>query len=273
MNSKNKKSSARALFVGHLGAVGLGSIMDIPDDAGMQWSMYVHRVRSEDTTHTHTMLVLPLAACAFLLRSSEAGRRRRRTSAYIRRGLEDFGSNHSAPGLVRQVVRSVSERSLSDECDGQDVHATETWRKDKHKNALGPARDHPPSTRRGTAVCSPCRWGLDDKQRNIAKGWTRSNTRNAARACACAAVEEPPLLAAILRQICGVATLFKADRITWEEGTKAKVKFERGQESGKHGRDCGGGLVGASGEGRRGRHGEAVLGVAVGSPWREGRNV
>ena len=131
MNSKNKKSSARALFVGHLGAVGLGSIMDIPDDTGMQWSMYVHIVRSEDTTHTHThthtMLVLPLAACAFLLRSSEAGRRRRRrTSAYIRRGLEDFGSNHSAPGLVRQVVRSVSERSLSDECDGQDVHATET---------------------------------------------------------------------------------------------------------------------------------------------------
>ena len=54
MNSKNKKSSARALFVGHLGAVGLGSIMDIPDDTGMQWSMYVHRVRSEDTTHTHT---------------------------------------------------------------------------------------------------------------------------------------------------------------------------------------------------------------------------
>ena len=127
MNSKNKKSSARALFVGHLGAVGLGSIMDIPDDTGMQWSMYVHRVRSEDTTHTHNMLVLPLAACAFLLRSSEAGRRRRRrTSAYIRRGLEDFGSNHSALGLVRQVVRSVSERSLSDECDGQDVHATET---------------------------------------------------------------------------------------------------------------------------------------------------
>jgi len=39
--------------VGHLGAVGLGSIMDIPDDTGMQWSMYVHRVRSEDTTHTH----------------------------------------------------------------------------------------------------------------------------------------------------------------------------------------------------------------------------
>ena len=55
MNSKNKKSSARALFVGHLGAVGLGSMMDIPDDTGMQWSMYVHRVRSEDTTHTtHT---------------------------------------------------------------------------------------------------------------------------------------------------------------------------------------------------------------------------
>ena len=117
--------------MGHLGAVDLGSMMDIPDDTGMQWSMYVHRVRSEDTTHTthtHTMLVLPLAACAFLLRSSEAGRRRRRrrNSVYIRRGLEDFGSNHSAPGLVRQVVRSVSERSLSDECDGQDVHATET---------------------------------------------------------------------------------------------------------------------------------------------------
>ena len=54
MSSKNKKSSARALFVGHLGAVGLGSMMDIPDDTGMQWSMYVHRVRSEDTTHTHT---------------------------------------------------------------------------------------------------------------------------------------------------------------------------------------------------------------------------
>ena len=32
-------------------------------------------------------------------------------------------------------------------------------------------------------------------------------------------------------------------------------------------------MVGASGEGRRSRHGEAVLGVAVGSPWREGRNV
>ena len=37
----------------------------------------------------------------------------------------------------------------------------------------------------------------------------------------------------------------------------------------------GGIAAGASGEGRRGRHGacEAVLGVAVGSPWREGRNV
>ena len=32
----------------------------------------------------------------------------------------------------------------------------------------------------------------------------------------------------------------------------------------------GGIAAGASGEGRRGRHGEAVLGVAVGSPWREG---
>ena len=77
------------------------------------------------STHTQT-------PCAFLLRSSEAGRRRRRrrrrrrSSVYIRRGLEDFGSNHLAPGLVGQVVRSVSERSLSDACDGQDVHATET---------------------------------------------------------------------------------------------------------------------------------------------------
>ena len=35
----------------------------------------------------------------------------------------------------------------------------------------------------------------------------------------------------------------------------------------------GGIAAGASGEGRRGRHGEAVLGVAVGSPWKEGRNV
>ena len=31
--------------------------------------------------------------------------------------------------------------------------------------------------------------------------------------------------------------------------------------------------MGASGEGRRGRRGEAVLGVGVRSPWREGRNV
>ena len=34
-----------------------------------------------------------------------------------------------------------------------------------------------------------------------------------------------------------------------------------------------GGWWGPRGEARRGRHGEAVLGVAVGSPWREGRNV
>ena len=91
--------------------------------------MYIEcGLRTPHTQHTHTMLVLPLAACAFLLRSSEAGRRRRRrrNSVYIRRGLEDFGSNHLAPGLVGQVVRSVSERSLSDACDGQDVHATET---------------------------------------------------------------------------------------------------------------------------------------------------
>ena len=47
-----------------------------------------------------------------------------------------------------------------------------------------------------------------------------------------------------------------------KRGRKPGVKFERGQESGEHGGDCGGGLVGASGEGRRGRHGEAVLGVA-----------
>ena len=32
----------------------------------------------------------------------------------------------------------------------------------------------------------------------------------------------------------------------------------------------GGIAAGASGEGRRGRHGEAVLDVAVGSPWKEG---
>ena len=33
---------------------------------------------------------------------------------------------------------------------------------------------------------------------------------------------------------------------TWEEGTKARVKFERGQESGEHGRDCGGGIGGGA---------------------------
>ena len=115
--------------MGHLGAVGLGSMMDIPDDTGMQWSMYVHRVRSEDTTHTthtHYAGVAIGRMCLSVAFLGSRRRRRRRNSVYIRRGLEDFGSNHLAPGLVGQVVRSVSERSLSDECDGQDVHATET---------------------------------------------------------------------------------------------------------------------------------------------------
>ena len=155
--------------------------------------------------HDAAEAVLPFSAWAFRLRSSAAGRRRKRRN--IVHNEERFGRFwkwfYSAPGLVGQVIGLVPERSLGDECDVQDVHATETRRKDKHKNAPGPTHCHPPSTRPGTAVCSPYRWGLD-KQRNIAKGWTRGNTRNAARACACAAVQKP---------IWGVATSCKADMI------------------------------------------------------------
>lgn len=64
----------------------------------------------------------------------------------------------------------------------------------------------------GTAVGSPCCSSIG-KQRKIAKGWTRNDKRNAARALARAAVHEPPLCAAILKQICGVATSCKADII------------------------------------------------------------
>ena len=88
--------------------------------------MYIECGLRTPHTHTHHAGVAIGRMCLSVAFLGSRRRRRRRNSVYIRRGLEDFGSNHLAPGLVGQVVRSVSERSLSDACDGQDVHATET---------------------------------------------------------------------------------------------------------------------------------------------------
>ena len=92
----------------------------------------------------------------------------------------------------------------------------------------GPAHRRPPSTRGARAAGWPCCSNLD-RQRKIAKGWTRSDKREAARFLSGAAVHKPPLRAAILKQICSAAKSCKADirvkgYMTSELGTRFKHK-------------------------------------------------
>ena len=68
----------------------------------------------------------------------------------------------------------------------------------------GPAPPPPRSTPQGRGGGSPFPTGLDDKQRNAAKGWmmdeVRGQGKKTARALAGASVHEPTLLPTVLRQ-------------------------------------------------------------------------
>ena len=138
MSNKYKVvESARALLLGQ--QFGLGSMMDIPDDTRMQRCMYVHRARSEAprTCHGHVAVGSVRFSVAFL------GSRKKKAKKKERSGFEDFGGNYLAPRLVAEIIWSPPERSLGDECTGQDVHARRKPVKKGHAQKRAGARASP----------------------------------------------------------------------------------------------------------------------------------
>ena len=151
--------------------------------------MYIERgLKTPRTCHGPVAVGSVRFSVAFL------GSRKKKAKKKERSGFEDFGGNYLAPRLVAEII------SLGRTCmrDGS------LWRKDTHKNALGPAPPPPRSTPQGRGVGSPFPKGLDDKQRNAAKGWmmdeVRGQGKKTARALAGASVHEPTLLSTVLRQ-------------------------------------------------------------------------
>ena len=100
--------------------------------------MYIERgLRTPRTCHGLVAVGSVRFSVAFL------GSRKKKAKKKERSGFEDFGGNYLAPRLVAEIIWSPPERSLGDECTGQDVHARRKPVKKGHAQKRAGARASP----------------------------------------------------------------------------------------------------------------------------------